>query len=275
MSGDVFLPYHRQNPMKKEVSIVLSQERKNYRKLAQDWYGLTNEQMRDMDVHHNPPRHEGGRDIPEHLFVYHRTLHAAIHGNDFTKWARKGGKLGAKAQPRATRVENGRKNGKKNIAALLERDPEHSRRAALKAHEKKNEEGKSVLAVRAGEIGGQVAVQKQLGFLGAPLQDRLEWSSSGGSRCREEGLGIFASISEEEMFNRCSKGGKVGSQITHSIKDEKGRSVVAMKAAAATHSCKWEDPDNPELGQKPPGILVMMQKRRGLPHGKENRKRVQ
>jgi len=76
--------------MKKEVSIVLSRERKNHRKLAQEWFGLTDEQMVGMDVHHNPPRHKGGRNIPEHLFVLHATLHAAVHGDDFTKWARKG-----------------------------------------------------------------------------------------------------------------------------------------------------------------------------------------
>ena len=83
--------------MKKEVSIVLSVERKNYRKLAQNWYGLTNEQMEGMDVHHNPPRHQGGRNIPEHLFVYHYTLHAAVHGDHLTIWARKGGEIGGKA----------------------------------------------------------------------------------------------------------------------------------------------------------------------------------
>jgi hypothetical protein len=76
--------------MDKSVSIVLSKENKNTRKLAQTWYGLTDEQMQDCDVHHNPARHEGGRDIPEHLYVYHNTLHSAVHGDDFTKWARKG-----------------------------------------------------------------------------------------------------------------------------------------------------------------------------------------
>jgi hypothetical protein len=76
--------------MDKDVSIVLSGESKNHRKLAQEWYGLTDEQMKDCDVHHNPARHKGGRNIPEHLFVYHYTLHNAVHGDDFTKWARKG-----------------------------------------------------------------------------------------------------------------------------------------------------------------------------------------
>ena len=80
--------------MNKEVSIVLSAERRNYRKLAQEWVGLTDEQMIGMDVHHNPPRSQGGRNIPEHLFIYHETLHSAVHGDNFTKWARMGGHLG-------------------------------------------------------------------------------------------------------------------------------------------------------------------------------------
>lgn len=76
--------------MDKSVSIVLSRESKNCRKLAQEWYGLNEEQMKDCDVHHNPPRHAGGRNIPEHLYVYHSSLHGAVHGKDFTQWARKG-----------------------------------------------------------------------------------------------------------------------------------------------------------------------------------------
>lgn len=111
--------------MKKEVSIVLSRESTKSRKLAQEWYGLTNEQMKECDVHHNPPRHQGGRNIPEHLFVYHNTLHSAVHGDDFTKWAREGGKKGAKKGGQALyergeglhsftseqHAENGRKGG--------------------------------------------------------------------------------------------------------------------------------------------------------------------
>jgi len=82
--------------MEKEVSIVISPSVKNYRKLAQQCYGLNDEQMIDMDVHHNPPRHLGGRNVPEHLFVYHYTLHAAVHSDNLTEWARRGGKKGGK-----------------------------------------------------------------------------------------------------------------------------------------------------------------------------------
>lgn len=101
--------------MERNVSLTLSKETTNYRKLAQMWYNLTDEQMEGMDVHHNPPKHLGGRNIPEHLFVYSESLHSAVHGG-FTGYARKG---------------------------------------AQKSHEIKNEEGKSVTAVKVGKAGGK------------------------------------------------------------------------------------------------------------------------
>jgi hypothetical protein len=39
-------------------------------------------------------------------------------------------------------------------------------------------------------------------------------------------------------------------------------------------SSKWIDPDHPDLGEHNPGNLAKLQKRLGLPHGKENRIRV-
>lgn len=70
-------------------SIVLSSNYSNYRKLAQRHYGLTDEQMKGLDVHHNPPRCEGGRNIPEHLYVYHPATHKIIHDKQAIDWAKK------------------------------------------------------------------------------------------------------------------------------------------------------------------------------------------
>jgi hypothetical protein len=100
--------------MKKEVSIVLAREVKNYRKLAQQWYNLTDDQMVGTHVHHNPPRHQGGRNVPEHLYVYHNTLHSAVHDDEFILWAREGGRAGGKISG----VDNGATNGKINATAL-------------------------------------------------------------------------------------------------------------------------------------------------------------
>ena len=84
-------------------AIVLSPNYSNYRMVAQKHYKLTDEQMKDIDIHHNPPRCEGGRNIPEHLYVYHPTLHAQVHENESILWARKGYE---------TRKKNGTENKK-------------------------------------------------------------------------------------------------------------------------------------------------------------------
>ena len=62
MSAIVKVPKERLSPV-----VVRNIARKNW--------GLTWEQMKDMDVHHFPPRCEGGKDIPEHLYVCSRELH--------------------------------------------------------------------------------------------------------------------------------------------------------------------------------------------------------
>jgi hypothetical protein len=76
--------------MDKSVSIVLSREVKNYRKLAQVHWNLSDEQMEGMHVHHNPPQHMGGRNIPEHLYVYSAENHKLVHDQEFVLWASKG-----------------------------------------------------------------------------------------------------------------------------------------------------------------------------------------
>lgn len=60
----------------------------------------------------------------------------------------------------------------------------------------------------------------------------------------------------------------------HSEKDEFGRSMHSVKNAEKTNAQKWWDPDHPDLGTQNAGNLVRMQKRRGYPHGKENRVKV-
>lgn len=55
---------------------------KSIRNLARKHWGLTWEQMNGMDVHHFPPRSEGGKDIPEHLYVCSRYVHRHWWHND-------------------------------------------------------------------------------------------------------------------------------------------------------------------------------------------------
>ena len=64
--------------MEKCLSIVLSSDVKNYRKVAQVHWGLTDAQMKGKHVHHHPAVSEGGRNVPEHLYVCSPSMHA--HG---------------------------------------------------------------------------------------------------------------------------------------------------------------------------------------------------
>ena len=209
--------------MDKEVSIVLSVERENYRKLAQDWYGLTDAQMEEMDVHHNPARHQGGRNIPEHLFVYHNTLHTAVHGDEFTKWARQGGR-----------------------------------------------------------IGGQKSVEEKIGFLGASAEQRKEWGRLGNEKLLEMGIGIHAP-GVREASGRKAVEEKLGMFRNHQQSIARAHEVMRQKGVGIYDGGKmsskagktlFEDPDHPELGTHNAGNLVRVQKSKGLPHGKENRRKI-
>jgi hypothetical protein len=250
--------------MDKEVSIILSNEERNYRKLAQTHYNLTDEQMEEMDVHHNPPRHQGGRDIPEHLYVYHRTLHAAVHGDNFTEWARKGGKAGGNSS--------------------LEKQ--------VGWHDPK-------IKSAAGKKGGATNAKNKTGVCGIAIDERRENGRKGGITAFEESVGIFApenlgkggrNVSKDDCVARGKKAAetnrqnrtaffdpaiqKQGTIAAHSKKDDEGKSIHAKKVGKIAFSQKWMDPDHPELGIHNAGNLVRVQRAEGLPHGKENRRRV-
>jgi hypothetical protein len=69
--------------MEKGLSIVLVDKRP-YRKIAQDNWGLTNEQMAGMHVHHRVNAHEGGTNDPSNLFVCSSWFHANVWHSRFT-----------------------------------------------------------------------------------------------------------------------------------------------------------------------------------------------
>jgi hypothetical protein len=298
-----------------EVSIVLSKERCNYRKVAQEWYGLTDEQMEGMDVHHNPARHEGGRNIPEHLYVYHNTLHAAVHEDDFVLWSRVGGALGAAAvhkdkdefgrslhslQVHKNRDEFGRSLlGIKNAERLHNKKDElgrsvHGVESAEKLHKEKNEQGKSVNAVKGSKKAHEKKDEFGRSALGVKNAKRLNSEKdesgksvnavkggvAGAKAIQELGVGIY--LKENQV-----KGGLVTGPMPVWNNGEKQikswdhpgegwvRGNIPHKNSLLTMSYRYQDPDHPELGAKPAPVLVRMQKSRGYPHGPENRVRVE
>ncbi len=66
--------------MDKSISIVLVDKRP-HRKVAQENWGLSDEQMSGMHVHHRVPRSEGGTNDPSNLYVCSPTFHAHVWHN--------------------------------------------------------------------------------------------------------------------------------------------------------------------------------------------------
>ena len=87
-------------------------DKRRYRKIAQEHWGLTNEQMKRMHVHHCIPRSEGGTNDPSNLYVCSPWFHANVwhDGSYFIEQAAKGGAKGGKADTLKQRQAN-RQNG--------------------------------------------------------------------------------------------------------------------------------------------------------------------
>jgi hypothetical protein len=121
---------------------------------------------------------------------------------------------------------------------------------------------------KGGISAAKLAKEQGFGFYGPKTEKQLEssrregsklsqYSVENGSKIGKEnvvlGRGIWG-LSKEKQVANASKAGKVGGKLTGAQ--------------------RWEDPDHPELGQKPACVLVSMQKRRGYPYGPENRLQV-
>jgi general stress protein YciG len=160
------------------VSIVLSKEESNYRKLAQVHYGLTDEEMIGRHVHHNPPRYKGGRNIPEHLYVYSPEVHDEVHGgNGFALSSAEGGRRGGKI---------GGKSRNKNKEAC--------RRGGLKG----------------GKTTGSRAQAEGIGFFGLPEEVKTENRKKAGRKAVESGQ-----LERARTPESCRKGGEVAGKINN------------------------------------------------------------
>ena len=108
---------------------------KNYRKIAQENWNLSDSQMVGMHVHHRTPVSKGGTNDPSNLYVCSPSFHAfAWHGEDsfnpMVEWCsengRKGGQKRAKqgysvsdeTKKKMSKTRKGRKHSKEHSAAI-------------------------------------------------------------------------------------------------------------------------------------------------------------
>ena len=109
--------------LEKHLSIVKLDTRP-YRVVAQENWGLSDDQMKGMHVHHRVPLSEGGTNDPSNLFVCSPSMHRwGWHNGDrgFGEWAETGGQKSVETGnagwvhvTHEVLVENGRRTGQRN-----------------------------------------------------------------------------------------------------------------------------------------------------------------
>jgi len=179
--------------MDKNVSIVRVDKRP-YRVIAQENWGLTKEQMKGKHVHHRIRVSDGGTNDPSNLYVCSPWYHDVIWHNGsggFIELAEEGGKAGGKKGAEKVHKEKD-ENGKSKHAVKMGRAS-----AASSTFEEKSERGR-----KGGKKGAET--------LNSSLT--LEQKKANG---RKGGEAYFASTTPEQRRSIASKGGQKSSAITN------------------------------------------------------------
>jgi len=270
---------HKSFTMEKNVSIV-KVDKRHYRIIARENWGLTKEQMKGKHVHHRIKRSDGGADDPSNLYVCSPSFHRwGWHdGEEWIEWAERGAERAHEQKDEDGKSLTAKRAGS---SAHRHRNEEgkslHALRTAKKVHETKDEFGRSVNGVKAAERinegkdekGRSVNAVKGVKKLNEIMHEEKN----------EEGKSKHAIKMGEAAHGDKNEEGKSKHAVEvakrlNGEKNEEGKSSNAVKGGRVAASQRWVDPDHLELGEQTAGNLVRMQKRRSLPHGKENRVRV-
>ena len=160
-----------------------------------------------------------------------------------------------------------------------------AKKAGRKSGEKHKKDKTAVCDPLNQEKGRQTARERRSGFFDAEFQQsemmkevRSQNGVKTGTNAAANGQlsKARAKIDPEKRRETCrqtalklnAEGRGLGA-IPYEVRA--ARSSITGKAVCAS---KWMDPDHPELGEHNPGNLAKLQKRLGLPHGKENRIKI-
>lgn len=120
------------------TSSIVKVDTRHYRRIAQENWGLTKEQMKGMHVHHRLPQSQGGTNDPSNLYVCSPSFHAhAWHnGKQFILWAQAGSAKGAvlggsKSKGKRKSEEHKRKIGDGNRGKIC---PHRGKKCSWKSH---------------------------------------------------------------------------------------------------------------------------------------------
>jgi hypothetical protein len=268
--------------MPPELSIVKVDKRK-YRAIAQENWGLTKEQMKGMHVHHRIPVSDEGTNDPSNLYVCSPSMHrwGWHNGEEFIEWANEG----SKNQPREAKAKGGKKAAELGVG-IHGRSPEQMAEDRRKGGEKVLELGVGIYGKSAEQViedasrggkkaaelgvgvhapgmaskGGKRAAELGVGFHGRSPEQMTEDGKKGGNKAAEIGVGIHGR-SPEQMTEDGKKGGNKAAELGVGIHAP----GMASKGAKAAHAQKWQstDPNHPAHISNSGG-LSRWQKARGI-----------
>ena len=128
------------------MGAIVKVDKRHYRKIAQQNWGLTKQQMVGMHVHHRIPVSEGGTDDPTNLYVCSGWFHAYVWHDEsyFTAKAaeggRKGGSAGTEKQKKASKAAGKRvgalPNSPKQIKGVKQRSQENLKNGVFERNRK-------------------------------------------------------------------------------------------------------------------------------------------
>ncbi len=191
--------------MDKNVSIV-KVDKRHYRVIARENWGLTKEQMKGKHVHHRIKRSEGGTNDPSNLYVCSEWFHDNV-------WhAGEGGFAGC-AFLGAKKAHQNRDEQGRSITGV---------KGAKKLHERKDETGKSVVAVKAGRVGGRSGLNGDENYL-------KQRATKGGRKLHEE----------KDENGKSLRNVKLNEKL-HAEKNENGKSFLGVENGRRLNSQLWE-----------------------------------
>lgn len=193
--------------MDKNVSIT-KVDKRPYRAIAQENWGLTKEQMKGKHVHHRIRVSDGGTDDPSNLYVCSPLYHDVVwHGGT-------GGFIGLA-------TEGAKKGGKK---VHEEKDENGKSLWSLKMHEAKDENGKSLHSLKMNKKLHETKNENGKSLHSSGVNKKLHEAKD------ENGKSLVA-----------VKAGKEGAKKIHEAKDENGKSLQGIENAKRLHKVKDEN----------------------------------
>jgi hypothetical protein len=149
-----------------ETLSIVKVDSRSYRTIAQENWGLTNEQMKGMHVHHRIPRSCGGTNDPSNLYVCSSWFHANVW-HDRMFWVETTSLLHKEKDETGRSIHAVKTLGpfftdvehqKKAFQKLLEKNPNHQREA-FQALLDKHPDHQSKAGTKVGLVQGQRNVE--------------------------------------------------------------------------------------------------------------------